>query len=181
MPQYFFVGISQFYPSELVNESGLPPSTMKPGMESPSTIQTGQITPWLVLLVIFADMEGGPHLSSSPLSLSASPPLPPSLQCRCPSSAVASLPSPCLPPSATVRHRCPPAPPSLPQPLRAAAAAWRRALLCSAPPRPTEPLHRPIRAARWGSSRRHRRRLTGLLQPPAAQASPAGTPTRTVR
>ena len=50
------------------------PSTTKPGMEGPSTIQTGQITPWLVLLVIFADMEGGPHLSSSPLSLHPSSP-----------------------------------------------------------------------------------------------------------
>jgi hypothetical protein len=150
------IGISPFYPPppRTCQRIRITPSTTKPGMEGPLTAQTGQITPRLVLLVVFTDVAGGPHLSSSPLSLSTSTPLPPSLQRRRPSSAVASLP-----PSATVRHRCPPAPPSLPLPCHAAAARpcaveplrstapccaplLPGGVPCSATPRPAEPLRR---------------------------------------
>jgi len=113
---------SNLPPHELVNESGLPPSTMKPGMESPSTIQTGQITPWLVLLVIFADMEGGPHLSSSPLSLRLSSPAsipaaPPHFSPACSPSrwtAGASVAAACQ--GAALDRRSSPSPPFPPPP-----------------------------------------------------------------
>jgi len=130
--------------------------------------------------VVFVDValmwHWAPHVSPSPLLSRTLV----SHRCR-PSSAVASLPSPCLPPSATVRHRCPPAPPSLPQPRRAADAAWRHALLFSAPPRLAEPLRRPLRTARWGSSRRPRGRRRpsqprplppGPLPAPSVEAPP---------
>ena len=113
------IGISPFYsPPELVNESGLPPSTTKPGMEGPLTAQTGQITPRLVLLVVFTDVAGGPYLSSSPLSLHLSSPtsipaapplflrrrLPPSLRHGAPPLPARASLSPSAPP----RRRCQP-------------------------------------------------------------------------
>ncbi|KAG2639673.1 hypothetical protein PVAP13_2KG022048 [Panicum virgatum] len=111
---------------------------------------------------------------------------------RHPFSVVASLPSPCLPPS--LCHGAPPLParaslpPSAPPhrrcclgahlallrpaaprcfataacprlpPSLSPAAAWRHALLCSAPPRPAEPLRRPL----------------GLIPPPPGPPAAAG-------
>ena len=65
------LGISPFYPTKLVKESGLPPWTTMPKMHSPSTTETRQITPLAGFHGGFADvamMWWRPHISILPLS-----------------------------------------------------------------------------------------------------------------
>ena len=65
------LGISPFYPTKLVKESGLPPWPTMPKMHSPSTTETRQITPLAGFHGGFADvamMWWRPHISILPLS-----------------------------------------------------------------------------------------------------------------
>ena len=77
------IGISPFYspPPNLSTNPDYPPQLRNQEWTVPQLLKPDKLPPWLVLLVVFADVAGGPHMSvrrphmsSSPLSLHLSSP-----------------------------------------------------------------------------------------------------------